>query len=457
MASRDGADGISQLTELLRSAPAGAAGPPPRQQPTIDPVRRRRRRRLRLVIGLVVTVIVVALLGSYADFALTAPVGRADAAVHAPTAPTTSAAAIALPQAESAVSVSGGDAYLGSDAAGVWKTSGGDAAAPIASISKLITAMVILQAKPLSSTTDPGPRITFSKADHALYDKYYVLNATIAPMPTGSILSEHDALETMLVVSACNYAEALADWAYGSPGAFLNATRAWLAAHGMSHTRMVEPTGIDPANTSTPSDLIALGKLALANPAIASMVNKPNLDNVPAEYLHGMGTTNDLLGSHGVDGIKTGTLDPSGSDLLYSATVEISPKISLRVIGVELGGASHGQVDGDVENLLASITAGFHQVALGQAGDAVGTYSTRWGSSARMVLGSSPSVLVWSDTKITSSMTTTTLKTGKDGERVGTVTWKAGPETVTAPVVLRGSIRPPSAWWRLTHPFELGR
>ena len=40
----------------------------------------------------------------------------------------------------------------------------------MASISKIVTALVILQAKPLSSATTPGPTITFSKDDHALYD-----------------------------------------------------------------------------------------------------------------------------------------------------------------------------------------------------------------------------------------------------------------------------------------------
>jgi D-alanyl-D-alanine carboxypeptidase (penicillin-binding protein 5/6) len=457
MASRyEPSDGISELAELLRSGPRGTAGPLPRQRPPVDPARRRRRRRFALIATLIVTVVVVALLGSYAGFTLNAPVGRADSTLHPPAVPTPAAAEIALPpQGEAAVSVAGADAYLGAGASGVWQAHG-DAAVPIASISKLITALVILKAKPLSSAADPGPRITFSKADHALYDKYYVQNATIAPMPTGSILSEHDALETMLVVSACNYAEALADWAYGSEGAFLAATRAWLAAHGMTHTRMVEPTGIDPANTSTPADLIALGRLAMADPAIASIVGKTQLD-VPADDLRGMPGTNDLLGSHGVDGIKTGTLDPSGSDLLYSASLDVGTPTPLRVIGVELGGATRSQVDGDVEALLDGIAAGFHHVPLGHEGDVVGTYSTLWGSSARMVLAASPTMLVWSNTKITASMTTTTLTTGRNGERVGTVTWKAGSDTATAPVVLKGAIRPPTAWWRLTHPFELGK
>ena len=92
----------------------------------------------------------------------------------------------------------------------------------------------------------------------------------------------------------------------------------------------------------------------------------------------------------------------------------------------------------------------------GRQGDVVGTYTTRWGASARMVLDGSPSTLTWSNTPVTAKMTTTTLTTGSAGQKVGTVTWTAGKATVSEDVVLDGAIRPPSAWWRLTHPFELG-
>ena len=72
-----------------------------------------------------------------------------------------------------------------------------------------------------------------------------------------------------------------------------------------------------------------------------------------------------------------------------------------------------------------------------------------------MVLAKDANAFTWSDTAITSTMKTTTLKTGKSGEAVGSVTWVAGKTTETVPVVLKGSIRGPSAWWRLTHPTEL--
>ena len=451
MTDRD-PDEFAQFAQMFENASREERRSSQGRDPS-DPPTRARRRRLARIIALTIAGVIVAGVAVYVPLALNAPVGAAAATTHRPDVAPGAAAALVMPtEGESAISVSGADPYLGAGASGILAASGGDDAVPIASISKLITTMVILNAKPLAGS-DPGPSITFSKADHDLYDKYYLLNATIAAMPTGSSMSERNALETMLVVSACNYSEAMADWAFGSNAGFLSAAKKWLTANGLTHTKMVESTGIDPHNTSTPSDLIALGKLAMANPVVAALVAKTGLD-IP--FLAGMPSTNTLLGSDGVNGIKTGTLDDFGSNLLYSAKVSVTGlDHPLSVVGVVLGGATRESVNTEVTHLIDSLKAGFHEVPVAASGEKVGTYSTPWGPSASMVLGSSASVFTYSNAKISSTMTTSTLKTGKDGEKVGSVTWTAGTSTVTVPVVLQGSITPPTAWWRLTHPQQL--
>lgn len=445
MAKRDQLD---EFGEMLRRAEVHDTRQPTEQLVPVDPVARRRRRRNGLIAGLLVVVLALGAAGGYAAITLNSSIGAAAATVHRPEVAVPAAAVLTLPPVgESAISVSGADDYLGASASGILASSGGDAPLPIASISKLITALVVLDHKPLGAL-GTGPTLTFDKTAHALYDKYYLLNATIAAMPTGSTMTEHDAIETMLVVSACNYAEAVSTWAFGSQAAFLTAAKKWLAAHGMSSTRMVEPTGIDAHNVSTPSDMITLGKLAMADPVIAEIVGKTSLD-VPS--LMGLPSTNDLLGTDGINGIKTGTLGED-SELLYSAVVNVGTPQPLTIIGVVLGGDGRSAVDAAVRNLIDSLTAGFHSVALGEDGQVVGTYTTPWGAKAKMVLGSSATVFTYSNTPITSTMTTTTLKTGTDGEKVGLVTWTAGKNTATAPVILRGTIKQPTAWWRLTHP-----
>lgn len=453
MTQHEPSDGVADITAMLSQVDNPREDPGRQRAPkTASQLKRRRWRRL--LGGLIAVVVVVALVATYVSLTLNAPVGAAAATTHRPDFTSPAAATIALPTVgEAAVSVAGADNLLGPTAEGIFASSGGNSPMPMASISKLITAMVILNSKPLGAS-GTGPTITWSKDDHALYDKYYLLNATIAAMPTNSTMSEHDALETMLVVSACNYAEAMADWAFGSNAGFVSAAKRWLKANGLTGTTMIEPTGVDARNTSTPSDLIAIGKLAMANPAIAAIVAKTSLD-VPS--LVGMPNTNDLLGTDGIDGIKTGTLVPGGSDLLFSAVVPVGTATPLTVTGVMLGGESRASVDSDVRALITSLTSGFHNDQLGTEGDVVGSYSTPWGAKATMVLGKSASTFTWSNTPITSTMTTTTLKTGANGEKVGSVTWVAGKTKVTVPVILKGKIRGPSNWWRLTHPQLLGK
>jgi D-alanyl-D-alanine carboxypeptidase (penicillin-binding protein 5/6) len=443
-------DELSEFADLMRREeefPGRGYGVDPR-------VRRARRRR-----GWIITAVVFALLlggsGTYIGWALTAPLAAPDAVVSStPVGAAPAAATLAFPsQGAAAISVSGGDAYLGPTASGIWATSGTDEARAMASITKLITAMVILDAKPLADANDAGPTITFDKADHDLYDKYYVMGATIARMPTGSTMSLRDALATMLIPSASNYAEAVSTWAFGSQGAFLDAARRWLSAHGLTGTTIVEPTGISSRNTSTPADLLMIGKLAIAHPAIASIAATPAL-SLPGPG--GMSNTNTLLGVNGITGLKTGNLGEDSYNLLYSATLDVGATEPLTVVGVALGGATRESVNRDVIRTLDSIRAGFQHVPLVSEGREVGSFSTPWGSTARMVVADDASIFTWSDTPITATMTTTTPKTYEDGEIVGSITWTAGPNTTTVPLEVDGTIIPPTEWWRLTHPSELG-
>lgn len=402
----------------------------------------------RRVAPAIITFFALVAVGGYLAATLLATAPAARHSVVVPDVAMPAAFAYAAPHAgESAVSVTGSSF---AEANGILGSSGGTAAVPIASISKLITALVILEKKPLG-LADAGPLITFSKADSKLYDKYYVLNASVSPMKSASSMSQSDALKVMLIASACNYAEAVSTWAYGSQSAFLAATKTWLAAHSLNSTRILEPSGIDAGNVSTPTDLIALGRLALANPLVASIVTLPSAQVANIGLIQ---NTNDLLGIDSVDGIKTGTL-PAGSDLLFSSTMNVAGTAPLSIVGVILSGSSRETVNADARQILASIRLGFHDIAVSSQGASYGKYTTPWGDSAEVVAASSHTVLAWSATTVTSTVSMKRVVTASDGATVGTVTYTAGTATVSVPLVLKGTIGAPDSWWRVTHPFDL--
>ncbi|MFS0712404.1 D-alanyl-D-alanine carboxypeptidase [Microbacterium sp. 2P01SA-2] len=415
---------------------------------------RRRRRRNGWIAAAVTAAVVLGVPGGYAAWALNAPLKPATGEVSIPSAPAPAAAVDIGFTADgaAALSVAGAEPYLGSEAAGVWMIQGGDDPRPIASITKVVTALVVLDAYPIADG-DRGPTLVFDRDDHALYDAYFVRDATIAPMPIGSSLSLRDALATMLIPSASNYAEAIAVWAFGSVSGFRAAADRWLVANGLERTSIVEPSGLDPRNTSTPSDLIALGRIAAAEPTVAAIAATPSL-SLPGPGP--MANTNRLLGQSGITGLKTGTLEESGSNLLYTASVDVGLPEPLSVVGVALGGSSQRGVAASVLGVLERLADGFHVTAVAQHGQEIGAYTTAWGSSARVVLEKGASLRTWSDTPIVVDGDVRMPRDWVDGEVLGQITWTAGPESVTVPVVLDGDIEPPSEWWRLTHPGEIG-
>jgi D-alanyl-D-alanine carboxypeptidase (penicillin-binding protein 5/6) len=333
---------------------------------------------------------------------------------------------------------------------GVLAASGDQGTVPIASITKMVTALVILKAKPLTGD-DPGPAITFTDEDVDIYYDAIAENGSVAPVVPGMVLSQREAFETMLLPSANNYSVSLAVWAFGSVDAYLAAAADFLAANGLTGTRVADTSGISAESVSSPADLVALAKLVVADPVLASIVA------MPSAVIPTVGTvlnTNKLLGIDGVDGIKTGTTDEAGACLLFAVDVPVDDS-TVTLVGVVLGGATHPELNRTIRTLLDSVTPGFRAVELVTAGAPFGTYTTPWGQSAQAVAETTESVVVWADTPISTAVTLDPVALGETGDAVGSVDVTVGEETVTVPLVLEGSLTDPGPFWRWTHPGEI--
>ncbi len=330
---------------------------------------------------------------------------------------------------------------------GVLGQAGAKTPLPMASITKIVTALVVLEAKPLKVGED-GPKVTMTSADVALYRHYLSLDGKVASVRPGLVFTQHELMQIALIDSANNYAASLAIWAYGSEDAYVTAARAWVAKHQLSSMTITDPTGIDPADAASTADLVTLGKLALANPVIAAIVRTPS---ITVHDIGAISNTNDLLGSSGVDGIKTGTLNTSGANLLFSADYPVGGS-TVTVVGVVLGGSDHAQLDTDIRALLAEVKAGFHEVTLATTGQVYARYTTDWGQQVTAVAEKSARIVTWSDTAVTSAVTAKQVTTGTRGEDVGSVVFRAAGQTVSVPIGLSGAVNDPGAGWRLTHP-----
>ena len=333
---------------------------------------------------------------------------------------------------------------------GVLAAGGSVEALPIASISKVITALVVLNAKPLA-VGEPGPEITFTDADVEFYDTQVAQNGSVAAVYEGQVMSQRDAMNVMLIASANNYAESLASWAFGSQEAFVQATAGWIVTTGLTNTAIVEPTGVSPRNVSTAADLVELARVALANPVLAEIVSTAST-TVPE--LGVIDNTNALIGMNGVNGIKTGTLDEAGSCLLFSQDYSVGGT-TITLIGVVLGGPDHDTVDAAIQSLLVEADAGFREVTLATEGQQFASYDTTWGDAAAAVAASTLSIVVWPATPISLTVEPDAVRLADAGTTVGTLRFTVGERLLEVPLELSSTIDDPGPWWRLTHPLEV--
>ena len=178
---------------------------------------------------------------------------------------------------------------------------------PIASLTKLMTAMVVLDAKP-----DMAAEINIDQID------VDTLKHSRSRVPVGATISRHDVLQLALMSSDNRAAASLARTYKGGPTAFSAAMNAKIKALGMTHTVIEEPTGLSPNNMSTAADMIKMAEAAATYPDIRRITTSTRdtikINGREVEYHN----TNRLVGAKGWDiGLsKTGYTNEAGRCLI---------------------------------------------------------------------------------------------------------------------------------------------
>ncbi len=333
---------------------------------------------------------------------------------------------------------------------GVLASGGATGPLPIASIAKVVTALVVLDAHPLA-VGEAGPTATFTEVDEDFYNEQVANNGVVAHVSAGETMSQRNMLDLALMASANNYAQTVAAWAFGSEAAYVEAARAWLVEQGLPGTTITDATGIQPTNVSTVPDLIEIAKLALANPVLAQIVATPSVQIPTIGVIE---NRNALLGIDGVDGIKTGTLDEAGSCLLFSADHVVAGH-SVTLVGVVLGGPDHDTIDAAIRGLLTQADAGFREVTLVEAGHVFAEFDTPWGDDATAVAADTATAVAWAGSPITLDVAAHNPGLAEDGAEAGSLTFDFGEYSVSVPLEVEGTIDDPGPWWRLSNPLEL--
>jgi D-alanyl-D-alanine carboxypeptidase (penicillin-binding protein 5/6) len=193
-----------------------------------------------------------------------------------------------------------------------------DTRLPIASITKVMTALVVITDGHLGRRIQVPYAVAGYVQDHG---------ASSAGLRPGDVLTTRQLLAALLLPSGADAAYALAS-AYGPGlGRFVGLMNATARSLGLTRTRFTNFDGLPypsrDSDYSTPRDLIALGRAAMSSPVFRSMVRRRYywLPAGPGHRKYLWLNDNPLLGSYpGATGIKTGWTPYAGRCLLFAAT-----------------------------------------------------------------------------------------------------------------------------------------
>jgi serine-type D-Ala-D-Ala endopeptidase (penicillin-binding protein 7) len=193
-----------------------------------------------------------------------------------------------------------------------------DEVTPIASVTKLMTAMVVLDANlPMDELLD---------VDMQDFD---FLKGSSSRLRMGATLPRREMLQLALMSSENRAASSLARHYPGGKAAFVQAMNAKAALLGLSNTHYDDPTGLSPHNVSTAKDLARLVKTAAEYPVIREFTT------TPSQYVQVEGT-NQMLGFNNSNPLvksgqwdiqlqKTGYIREAGKCLVMMVTIASKP------------------------------------------------------------------------------------------------------------------------------------
>lgn len=197
-----------------------------------------------------------------------------------------------------------------------------DVVLPIASLSKLMTAIVFVETDP-----DWSAVLTYAKSDDRIGAKLR--------MASGEQLSVQDAFAAMLIGSANNATMALVRSTGLGEEAFVRRMNEKAQELGLLSTSFAEPTGLSDKNVSTAAEYARVAQAAFDVPEIEEMAQKHSYAflTLNTKRRHVLQTTNDLLKRNiGIIAGKTGYTDEAGYCLAVKSQTTLTHRPFLVVV-----------------------------------------------------------------------------------------------------------------------------
>jgi len=341
-----------------------------------------------------------------------------------------------------------GSASVSVQSLGFIATSGNEQAVPAASVTKVMTALIVLEDKPLQKG-QPGPVITLTDADVQAYQTDFANHESVVEVRVGEQLTELQALEGLLIPSANNLAETLGRWDAGSIDAFVAKMNKRAADLNLAHTKFADTSGANPGSISTPGDLVLLGITAMKQEVFAQVVGMGQVQLPVAGIVYNVDA---VLGQAGIIGIKTGSGLNTGANFLFAANVTVDGH-PITVYGCVMGQLTLTTAFASAQSLVASMSTALHVRREITHNQTIATYTTPWGTQSDLVSPVDVDLVEWPGMVLRQRLVTNPITLDQPlpaSTREGFVHMVLGDYNLDVPLVTADPLYPPGRLWRLT-------
>jgi D-alanyl-D-alanine carboxypeptidase (penicillin-binding protein 5/6) len=327
-------------------------------------------------------------------------------------------------------------------------TSGNEQAIPAASVTKVMTALVVLEDSKLKKG-ETGANITITDADIRSYEADLADMQSVVKVQAGEQLTLFQVLEGMLIPSGNNLAETAARWDAGSIDAFVAKMNKRAAELHLSHTKFADTSGASASSVSTPSDLTTLGMVAMLNEVFAQIValGQANLPVAGTVY-----NVNGLLGQGGIIGIKTGSGLNTGANFLFAANVTVDSR-TVVVYGCVMGQPTLQIAFAIAQALIAAVSPALHVRRVIARNQSVANYTTPWGEQSDLVSTVDVDLAEWPGMILRQHLDARAIVIERPvapSTVEGTEHVVLGDYNFDVPLVTADPLYPPGRLWRLT-------
>ncbi|MEU3458553.1 D-alanyl-D-alanine carboxypeptidase [Streptomyces sp. NPDC006733] len=317
----------------------------------------------------------------------------------------------------------------------------------IASVTKVMTAYVILKDHPLKAA-ETGPKV---KIDQTAADEAASLDESTVPVKLNQEFTERQMLQMLLIPSGNNIARALARWDSGTQEAFVPKMQKAAADLGMKNTTYTGASGFEETTKSTAVDQLMLARAVMKDEVFRSVVSMEHA------VIPGVGTiynNNGLLTTTpGVIGIKTGSSTPAAGALMWAArkTVDGKPRMILGVVLQQRKGSTPNDMLkyalSTSDPLIRGARAALTSAVVVKKGEVVGYVDDGLGGKTPVVTTKDLTAIGWSglksDLKL-SALAAGVPHTAKAGTEIGTLSLGTGTGETKVPVALKSDLAEPS-------------